>query len=169
MHRVIAVIVAALGLSGCWPALKVVQPRAEIEVTDASGEPLEGASVTFVRANVFPNWHLVLGELVTDAGGTVKLPLRLKWHMQIMLPDAVASYSWAYCVEKDGYGALVAPLERWQRPTAAVLNRSAPGSMCVPPNEDYPYLRVLDRSAPAPSQTARGPRVNGSGWWFDAQ
>jgi hypothetical protein len=84
----------------------------------------------------------------------VKLPLRLKWHMQIMLPDAVASYTWAYCVEKDGYAPLFAPLERWQRPTAAVLDRSATESMYVSPTEDYPYLRVLDESAAAPSQTA---------------
>jgi hypothetical protein len=144
VKRVVAAIVVCLGLSGCWPALKVVQPRAEVKVTGAAGETIEDAKVMFVRANVFPGWHEVLGERLTDASGTVKLPLRLKWHMQIMLPDAYTSYSWAYCVERAGYRAVIAPLERWRRPSTASLNRSLTQTTCVPPDAEYPFLRVSD-------------------------
>jgi hypothetical protein len=144
VKRLIAALVTGLGLSGCWPALKVVQPRAEVRVTSEAGQPIEGAEVTFVRANVFPGWHDVLGASSTDASGTVRLPLRLKWHMQIMLPDAYTSYSWAYCVERDGYRAVIAPLERWSRPTVAMLNPSVTESTCIPPDESHPLLRVSE-------------------------
>jgi hypothetical protein len=144
--RTIAALVLGLGLSGCWPALKVVQPRAEVRVTSAGGQPIEGAEVTFVRANVFPRWHEVLGEYSTNANGAVRLPLRLKWHMQIMLPDAYTSYSWAYCVERDGYRAIMASLERWRRPSVVLLSPSLIPSMCIPPDEGYPFLRVSDAS-----------------------
>jgi hypothetical protein len=146
VKRAVAAAVIGLGLSGCWPALKVVQPRAEVKVTGAAGETIEDAKVMFVRANVFPGWHEVIGEGLTDASGTAKLPLRLKWHMQIMLPDGYTSYSWAYCVERAGYGAVMAPLERWRRPSVAILNRSLTQTTCVPPDADHPFLRVSDAS-----------------------
>jgi hypothetical protein len=144
VKRAIAAVVVVFGLSGCWPALKVVQPRAEVRVTGAAGEPIEGAEVTFVRAVVFPGWHEVLGEYATDATGTVKLPLRLKWHLQIMLPDAYTSYSWAYCVEHDGRIAVMSPLERWRRPSVAILKPSPTRSTCVLPNENQPFLTVSE-------------------------
>jgi hypothetical protein len=140
--RIAASVVASFGLSGCWPALKVVQPRAEVRVTSTAGVAIEGAEVTFVRANVFSEWHDMLGEYSTDASGAVRLPLRLRWHVQIMLPDAIASYSWTYCVERDGYSAVMAPLERWHRPLVVVLNPSPTRSTCVPPNENEPFLRI---------------------------
>ena len=59
-HKVVKAIVVAVtsfGLSGCWPALKVVQPRAEVRVASEAGAPIEGAEVTFVSAKVFPGWH----------------------------------------------------------------------------------------------------------------
>jgi hypothetical protein len=143
--------VAVLALSGCWPALNVVQPRAEVRVTDAAGNAIEGARVTFVGAKVFPGWQAVLGSGLTDSEGAVKLPLKLKWHVQIRLPDAVASYSWAYCVERQDYRAVMAPLQRWQRPTVAVLESSAMQSTCIPPNESFPYLQITENPSAQPS------------------
>jgi hypothetical protein len=159
VKRAIAAVVVGFGLSGCWPALKVVQPRAEVRVTGAAGEPIEGAEVTFVRADVFPGWHEVLGEYTTDATGTVKLPVRLKWHLQIMLPDAYTSYSWAYCVEHDGHIAVMAPLERWRRPSVAILKPSPTRSTCVLPNENQPFLTVSeDRSGGLSTGSTEAPQ-----------
>jgi len=143
-ERIVGLLVASVLLSGCWPALKVVQPRAEVRVTSATGDSIDAAKVTCVRANVFPGWHEVLGEYSADANGVVKLPLRLKWHVQVMLPDAYTSYSWAYCVERDGYAAVMAPLKRWHRPPIVVLNPSLTRSTCVPPDENDPLLRTSD-------------------------
>ena len=70
------------------------------------------------------------------------MPLRLGWHVQVMLPDAYTSYSWAYCVERDGYSAVMAPLQRWHRPSVVVLNPSRTRSTCVPPDENDPLLRA---------------------------
>jgi hypothetical protein len=159
VKRAIAAVAVGFGLSGCWPALKVVQPRAEVRVTGAAGEPIEGAEVTFVRADVFPGWHEVLGEYATDATGIVKLPLRLKLHLQIMLPDGYTSYSWAYCVEHDGHSAVMSALERWHRPSVAILKPSPTRSTCVLPNENQPFLTVSeDRSGVLSADPTEAPQ-----------
>ena len=143
MRRAFLAFAAGFGLTGCWPAFKVVEPRANIYVIDASSTPIADAKVTAV-VYVQPFGHgQVLSRPMTDANGAVHLRPDRHWVFQIALPDAVTSFSWGYCVEKAGYQAVTGPLEHSRKPLAIRLEPSAGKSRCAPP-DDYGFLRVVD-------------------------
>jgi hypothetical protein len=92
--HLIATIVAVIALSGCYPSLLVSRPRAEIIVTDESGMPLEGATVTLGTMER----HGIVGQntfqkFLTDREGRVEFGKQHDWAIQIMLPDGDISYA----------------------------------------------------------------------------
>ena len=103
----IATIVAVVTLSGCFPSILTSRPEAEIIVTDESGAPLEGATVTLATME----WHGVGGQntfekFSTDREGKVEFGKQHAWAMQVMLPDGDTRYTWSLCVSKPGFEAI---------------------------------------------------------------
>src|SRR5262245_13433735 len=101
----IILVTLCLGLAGCFPAPRVVQPKARFLVQDASGHPLEGATVTLATHRMpFPSpLGRTMTEFRTDAAGKVSLREKHIWEMQALLPDGTSWYEWIYCIEKPGY------------------------------------------------------------------
>ena len=123
-------ILAAVGLSGCWPALKVSEPRVHFTVTDESGAPVGGAKVMMTKQAVPLGWPELIGEFLTDSDGVFDRFPNREWLIIVPLPDVTTGYAWTYCVEKAGYRAVMGPLEQSHKPTAVVLEPSARESSC---------------------------------------
>jgi len=103
----IATIAAAFILGGCYPTLLTSRPRARIIVTDESGAPLVGATVTLGTME----WHGIVGrntleKYLTDREGKVEFGKQHDWAVQIMLPDGDVGYSWSLCFSKPGFEAI---------------------------------------------------------------
>jgi hypothetical protein len=149
MRRVVLVLVGALGLTGCYPALKVVRPKVDLTVRDAGGGAVENAAVTLATFQYpFPFAHsTALTTYQTDAAGALSLRKRRKWLWQVLLPDGVRWYNWAYCIEKSGYRAVAAVEPDFSEPLVVVLEPSATSSVCKWPTdgEAYYQLKVVER------------------------
>ena len=94
----IATSVAVTIRSGCYPSFLTSRPEAEIIVTDESGAPLGGATVTLATRE----WHGIGGQntfekFSTDHEGRVEFGKQHVWAMQVMLPDGGTSYTWFCC------------------------------------------------------------------------
>jgi hypothetical protein len=145
MWRVIVLAsTGCLALGACFPALKVVQPRADFIVRDAAGAAVENAAVTLATFRYpFPFARsTTLATYRTDMTGTVSLRKKRKWLWQVLLPDGVSWYNWAYCVEKPGYRAAAAVEPDFGEPLAVVLEAAAKPSVCEWPGGDEPYHQV---------------------------
>jgi hypothetical protein len=147
LHSGVALVVVAAGLSGCFPSLLTSRPGATVIVTDESGVPLEGATVTLGTIE----WHGVGGamttqDFTTDRAGSVQLDSERAWKMQVMLPDGDVRFSWAMCVSKPGFESV--PLSRidFEEPVEIALYPSAVSSACEWP-EDERLPRVREREA----------------------
>jgi hypothetical protein len=76
-------------------------------VTDESGAPLLGATVTLGTME----WHGIVGQntteaFVTDSEGNVELDGERDWAVQVLLPDGDVRYSWTLCFSKPGFEAI---------------------------------------------------------------
>ena len=137
-------VIACMALGACFPALKPVQPRVSLKVTDSRGVALEGARFTLATfRQPFPFPHTtVLTTYHTDRGGSLAVRKKRKWVWQIMLPDGVTWYTFAYCIEKDGYRAIAETEPAFGEPLTVVL-ADAPGrSECVWPRDGEAYWQV---------------------------
>ena len=144
------VIAVAFVLDGCYPALKVIRPRVDLTVRDAAGAPVENASVTLATFHYpFPSPRsTMLARYETDGAGALSLRKRRKWLWQILLPDGVRWYGWAYCVEKPGYRAVAAVEPDFKGPMTVVLEPSTKTSACKWPvsgDESYYAVEVVER------------------------
>jgi hypothetical protein len=131
LQTVVAAAVVATGLSACIPSSLTSRPRATIIVTDESGVPLEGATVTLGTIE----WHGVGGEITTqdfttDRAGRVEFDGERVWRMQIMLPDGDVRFSWAMCISKPGFESV--PLLRidFKQPVEIAMYPSEVNSVC---------------------------------------
>ena len=143
MRRALPILAAAVGLSGCWPALKVSEPRAHFTVTDESGVPVGGAKVMMTKQTVPLGRPELIGEFLTDSNGVLDRFPNRQWLIIAPLPDVATGFAWAYCIEKAGYRAVTRPLEHSHKPTAVVLDPSAHPSTCKAP-DDFGPLRVVE-------------------------
>ena len=136
---------AMLCLSGCYPALRTVQPTAKIVVHDDAGRPLENATFTLATYRYpFPSPRSTqLAQFQSDAAGAVSIPWRGVVQMEVLLPDGSAWYQWGYCIEKAGYGAVAVAEEKFDQPLSVVLQPHPGSSKCEWPGEnDGPYWGV---------------------------
>jgi hypothetical protein len=139
--------VAVFVLSGCYPSYFTSRPKAEIIVTDESGAPLAGATVTLGTTE----WHGIGGKtsldnFVTDGEGKVKFGKQHAWATQIVLPDGGTSYRWALCFSKPGFEAIPMRSINFEQPIRVALYPGAVSSQCDWP--PYVYTpRVKEREA----------------------
>jgi hypothetical protein len=153
----ISATVAALTLSGCFPASLTSRPEAEIIVTDESGAPIEGATVTLGTMG----WHGIVGQhklekFVTDGEGRVEIDRRDKWVIQIMLPDGDMRYSWSLCVSKPGFEAIPMIFMKFDGPIEVAMYPGAAASEC-----EWPRLEARPR---VKEREARWIEVKGGEW-----
>lgn len=149
MHalRTVAALLASLGLSGCYPSFLTSQPETRIVVTDETGTPLEGATVTLGTRE----WHGIVGrntrqDFVTDREGTVEIDDEHVWAMQILLPDGDRRYSWSLCVSKPGFEAIPKISLDFSEPIRFSMYPSSVNSVCEWPDGDH-TPRVKEREA----------------------
>ena len=153
----IASAVAAVILSGCYPSYLTSRPAAEISVTDESGAPLQGATVTLGTME----WHGVVGKntlekFVSDREGKVRFGSQHDWAMQVMLPDGDVRYAWSLCFSKPGFEAIPRIFVNFDEPIKVSMYPGAAVSECAwNEHEDRP--RAKDREA-------RWILVEGSEW-----
>ena len=124
-------IVAAFILCGCYPSLLTSRPKAKICVTDESGAPLEGATVTLGTME----WHGIVGQntlekFLTDREGRVKFGRRHDWAVQVLLPDGDRRYSWSLCFSKPGFEAIPMVFMKFGGPIKVAMYPSAVPSEC---------------------------------------
>jgi len=142
---VAAWFVAAMS-GGCYPALKVVQPKAQFTLVDSTGAPIEDAKIMLTTyRQPFGALHPSVATFRTDARGTVALKSERKWHMQVVLPDGITWYTWAYCIEKSGYLAVASQQPNFKEPVGLTLERSDQQSVCRPPDDSDWAPRVETR------------------------
>jgi hypothetical protein len=127
----VATTVAAIILSGCYPSFLTSRPDLEIIVTDESGVPIEGATVTLGTME----WRGVVGkttleEFVTDREGKVEFDSQRRWVMQLMLPDGDTRYSWSLCFSKPGFEAIPKTLWKFNEVIKVAMYPSAAASEC---------------------------------------
>jgi hypothetical protein len=132
VRNVLIAVTACAGLTGCYPALKVSQPNVRLIVRDAQGEPVQNATVTLATyRNTLPALYpATVATYQTDAAGKLSLRKRRTWEWQLMLPDGMVWYSWAYCIEKPGYRAVASVQPDFSKPDVVVLEQSATASRC---------------------------------------
>jgi hypothetical protein len=104
--------VAALTTSGCYPAWLTSRPKAKIFVTDESGAPLPGTTVTLGTME----WRGIVGRntlstFLTDKDGKVRFGRKHDWVAQVLLPDGDTHYSWSLCFSRPGFEAVPQPVE----------------------------------------------------------
>jgi len=131
-------------LCACYPALTAVQPRVDLSVADTSGAPIEDAAFTLATfKQPMPSAaNAIRVTYRTDERGYLTLPKRRKWVWQVVLPDGMTWYTWAYCVEKPGYRATAEIDASFGEPIAIVLEDTSAPSECVWPSGDEAYWRV---------------------------
>jgi hypothetical protein len=127
-------------------------------VTDESGAPLSGATVTLGTVE----WHGIVWEnttedFVTDREGKVELDGERDFAMQILLPDGDVRYAWTLCVSKPGFEAV--PM--WwsidfDRPIDVAMYSSAVASRCE--------WRDGDQTPRVEEREARWIEVEGGEW-----
>jgi hypothetical protein len=118
-------------LSACYPTYLTLRPEAEIFVTDESGAPLEGATVTLGTME----WHGVGGKtslenFSTDASGKVEFDEKRRWATQIMLPDGDVRYTWSICFSKPGFEAIPLSTVEFDEPIRVKMYASPVSSEC---------------------------------------
>ena len=147
LHSKIATVVAVAFLSGCYPAFLTSRPKARIIVTNESGAPLEGATVTLAtmerRGVVGQN---TFEKFSTDRNGMVKFGRQHDWVMQVLLPDGDTGYSWTLCVSKPGFEAIPLTSMKFDEPIKFAMYPGAMGSECEWHRHEY-MPRVKEREA----------------------
>ena len=124
-----------LGLAGCYPALRTVQPKARFVVQDASQHPIEGATVMLVTRRMWLGAQ-TMTPFRTDAAGKISLRATHQWEWQVMLPDGVSWYEWSYCIEKPGYRAVAELKPEFRKPVIVMMERTEKHSACAWPTVD---------------------------------
>jgi hypothetical protein len=153
----ISTTVAVVFLSGCYPAYLTSRPEAEIIVTDESGAPLDGATVTLGTME----WHGIVGrntlaDFLTDREGRVEFDRQHDWAVQVLLPDGDKRYSWSLCFSKPGFEAVPLVHMKFDAPIEVEMYPSAEPSECQwQQHEGMP--RVEEREA-------RWIEVEGGSW-----
>jgi hypothetical protein len=127
----IATTVATIILGGCYPSSLTSRPEAKINVTDESGAPLEGATVTLGTME----WHGIVGrntleKFLTDREGRVHFSKQHDWAMQVMLPDGDTRYSWSLCFSKPGFEAIPMEFMNFNEAIKVAMYPSAVASEC---------------------------------------
>lgn len=144
-RRIAVALGSMLWLAGCYPAFRTVQPRVDLIVLDPSGDPVQGATFTLATYR-YPRAVPATTNFArheTDAAGTVSIPRRGDWQMEILLPDGSSWYGWRYCVEKAGYRAIAsAETTKFSRPLTVVLEPREGASKCKWPGEGEAYYHV---------------------------
>jgi hypothetical protein len=139
----IATTVAAGLLSGCLPSILTSRPEAEIVVTDESGAPLAGATVTLATME----WHGVGGrntfeKFSTGHEGKVEFGKQHAWAMQVMLPDGSTSYWWSLCISKPGFEAIPMTSVEFDEVIKVAMYPSAVASECEWRPDDFrPHVK----------------------------
>ena len=127
----IATIVTAVVLGGCYPSYLTSRPEAEIIVTDESGAPLQGATVTLGTVE----WHGIVGQttltkFVTDAEGKVAFDKQHAWATQYTVLDGGTYYTWSLCFSKPGFEAIPMLSMKFDEPIRIAMYPSAVASEC---------------------------------------
>jgi hypothetical protein len=143
-RRLFLILASSLALGGCYPALKAVQPKVTLTVVDSRGVAIEAASFTLATfRQPFPFPHsTVLTTHRTDHDGRLALRKRREWIWQILLPDGVTWFTWAYCIEKPGFKATAVTAPLFDEPITVVLEDAPLASECVWPGEQEAYWDV---------------------------
>jgi len=123
------------------------RPAAKVVVTDESGAPLEGVTVTLGTMQ----WHGIVGQntlqsFLTDRRGRVEFTRQHDWAMQLVLPDGDTHYYWSLCFSKPGFEAVPLALVKFDEPVKVAMYPSEVSSECQwPQQEGRP--RVKEREA----------------------
>lgn len=147
LGALVALAAAGTGLSACYPSFPRSRPEARIYVTDESGAPLSGATVTLGTME----WHGIVGQnttedFITDREGKVEFGGEHKWAVQILLPDGDVRYSWSLCFSKPGFEAIPMLFIDFDQPIEVAMYPSAPTSRCEWLESEY-TPRVREREA----------------------
>jgi hypothetical protein len=144
MKYVVLTFAVMLGLGGCYPAFRTVQPEVELVVRDPDGRAVENATFTLAtyRYPFASPRTTQFAQYQTDSAGTVSLPGRGKWQVEVLLPDGSSWYAWGYCIEKAGYKAIAEKETSFEEPLTVVLEPYPGSSQCKWPTEDEAYYDV---------------------------
>jgi hypothetical protein len=118
-----------------------MRPKARFLVQDASGQPIEDATITLATHRMRFG-ERVLTQYRTDAAGKVSLRAKHTWKWQILLPDGVTWYEWIYCIDKPGYRPAFEVNPDFSKPVVAVLERSEQRLVCKWPAADQSYWQL---------------------------
>lgn len=92
-----------VGIAGCIPMYKTVQPQAEVTITDSNGEGVERAFVNIGTGTYRNRRPPSLTYFATDGDGETVIPGKKRWHLEWLMMHMGTHYSWNICVEKEGY------------------------------------------------------------------
>jgi hypothetical protein len=127
----IAMAIAAFGLAGCIPTLLTAQPKAQIVVTENSGAPLQGATVTLGTVEVHGRvGNLTRQEFLTDKYGKVAIKRKRDLTVLALFPDGGRGYWWSLCVAKPGFQAVAIATPKFEQPVQVALTASPIKSEC---------------------------------------
>jgi hypothetical protein len=99
----VAVILLAVGSTGCYPVHKTLAPAASMSVRDTQLRPIANARVTLIT-NFYPyGRESTRDTLFTDRDGAVQFPKRAAWEMEVLMIHGARLYFWNWCVERPGF------------------------------------------------------------------
>ena len=130
--NIVALMLTVFALSACYPSILVSQPEMEIIVTDESGVPLQGVTITLGTVE----WHgTVAGQTLqtfsTDGEGKVEIEKKHVLAFQSMGTDGGKWYSWSLCVAKPGFEAIPARRLEFDHPMHIAMYASGAKSGCT--------------------------------------
>jgi len=99
------IFVLLLQLSGCivFPIHKTLQPEAIITVTDASGMPVVGASVSLISSSYPYGLEKTRLSRMTDQQGQAAFEALRQWRVEALVIHGAEIFFWNWCVAKAGF------------------------------------------------------------------
>lgn len=118
-------------LSGCvpYPVYKTLRPAATATVVSASGEPVEGATVTLL-AQAYP-YRREKSRLTVRTGvdGVARFPRLKEWRTESLAIHGAEVFFWNWCVQYEGHVTVATNLrdgDAFDRDARFVLTTGTP-------------------------------------------
>jgi hypothetical protein len=136
------------------PHKHLVRPQATFQVHDSAGHAIPGAYLRVYGGLAVGRKVRWTQLLIPDSAGVATLERKRERHMlYLVLPDAEAPWTWAWCVEAPGYEAATGELTG--EPTAPVAIALSPRKSVWHCPDRPAYLTAVRRPQPQPRGAER--------------
>lgn len=110
------ILIACLALSGCYPALRTIQPQTDVLVLTANGSPIEGAEVHIYSIS---NPHTRMENHVvswSDERGVARFGRIRDWKLDApLMMHGLMVMHWNICASAPGMGSsALYHLNKWE-------------------------------------------------------